>query len=153
MKSKIITSKEEIERVIKKCQFCNLAMVDENNLPYVIPMNFGYVDGNVFLHSSKTGKKMDILKIKRNVCLSFSTDHELRWQSEKMACSYSMKYRSVLAFGKVEFIENTEKKIEALNCIMRHYTSREFSYNEPAVKEVAVYKVNIERLEGRVYGY
>ena len=153
MKSKAITSKEEIEKIIGKCQFCNVAMVANDNSPYVIPMNFGYSEGLIYLHSSKTGKKIDILKANNKVCVSFSTDHELRWQSEEMACSYSMKYRSALAFGKVEFIEEADEKIKALNCIMRHYTGKEFKYNEPAVREVAVYKVIIEKLEGRIYGY
>jgi hypothetical protein len=153
MKSKTITSREEIEKIIGKCLFCNVAMVDEMNRPYVIPMNFGYDENTIYLHSSKSGKKINILKKNNKVCISFSTDHELRWQSEKMACSYSMKYRSVLAYGKVEFIEEPERKIEALNCIMRHYTREDFTYSEPSVREVAVYKVVIEKLEGRVYGY
>ncbi len=153
MKSKVITSKEEIDDIISNCQFCNVAMVESSGEPYVVPMNFGYTEGYIFLHSSKTGKKMDILKEKNKVCISFSIDHELRWQSENMACSYSMKYRSVLAYGRVEFIEEPEKKIEALNCIMLHYTGEEFTYNEPSVREVAVYMVIIENLEGRVYGY
>jgi hypothetical protein len=153
MKSKTITSRGEIEKIISRCLFCNVAMVDGSDKPYVIPMNFGYKENTIYLHSSKSGKKIDILKKNNKVCISFSTDHELRWQSEKMACSYSMKYRSVLAYGKVEFIEEPEKKIEALNCIMRHYTSEDFNYSEPSVREVAVYKVVIEKLEGRVYGY
>jgi nitroimidazol reductase NimA-like FMN-containing flavoprotein (pyridoxamine 5'-phosphate oxidase superfamily) len=153
MKSKMILSREEMEKIIVKCPFCCVAMVDESKSPYIIPMNFGYQNGCIFLHSSKTGKKIDILKGNNKVCVSFSTDHELRWQSEKMACSYSMKYRSVLAFGKVEFIDEPENKIEALNCIMRHYTSEDFTYSEPSLREVAVYKIIIEKLDGRVYGY
>jgi nitroimidazol reductase NimA-like FMN-containing flavoprotein (pyridoxamine 5'-phosphate oxidase superfamily) len=128
-------------------------MVDSDNSPYVVPMNFGYNNGIIYLHSSKTGKKMNILKANNNVCVGFSTDHELRWQSEQVACSYSMKYRSVLVYGRVEFVEEPEEKIKALNCIMRHYTERDFTYSEPAVREVAVYKVIIDKMEGRVYGY
>jgi uncharacterized protein len=153
MKNKVITSKEEKENIIRKCRFCNLAMVDENNEPYVIPMNFGYRDGCVYLHSSKKGKKIEILKRKNLVCISFSTDHELRWQSEQIACSYSMKYRSVLVYGKVQFIEEPENKTEALNIIMRQYTGVDFTYNKPAIKEVAVYKVVVEKMDGRIYGY
>jgi uncharacterized protein len=153
MKNKVITSIEEMEKIIAGCLFCNVAMVDKNNDPYVIPMNFGYHDGFIYLHSSKTGKKIDVLKTSNKVCVSFSTDHELRWQSEQMACSYSMKYRSVLVYGRVEFIEQRENKIEAMNCIMRHYTDKEFTYSEPSVREVAVYKVVIDKMEGRVYGY
>jgi uncharacterized protein len=153
MKNKVVDSIEEIEKIISKCQFCNVSMVDENNHPYVVPMNFGYCKGIFYLHSSKIGKKMDILKVHGKVCLSLSTDHELRWQSEEVACSYSMKYRSVLVYGRVEFIEEPEEKIKALNCIMQHYTSLDFRYSEPSVREVAVYRIVVDKMDGRVYGY
>ena len=153
MKNRKITLKEEIERIIKKCDVCNVAMVDPDGRPYVIPMNFGYKNNCIFLHSSQKGKKIDILKQNNSVCVSFSTDHLLRWQSEKVACSYSMKYRSVLAYGKVEFVTEQEDKIDALNEIMKQYTDREYKYSDPSVKEVMVFKVNIQKLEGRAYGY
>jgi nitroimidazol reductase NimA-like FMN-containing flavoprotein (pyridoxamine 5'-phosphate oxidase superfamily) len=130
-----------------------MAMVDKNNMPYVLPFNFGYIDGEIFLHSAAAGKKIDILKNNNNVCVAFSTDYNLRYQNEEVACSYSWKYRSVLAYGKVEFVTNFDKKIEALNAVMANYTKREFKYNDPAVKDVCVYKVVIENLEGRAYGY
>ena len=153
MKNRPITLKEEIERIMRSCDVCNLAMVDENNHPYVIPMNFGYDQDVIYLHSSRIGKKVGILENNPNVAVSFSTDHELRWQSEKVACSYSMKYRSVLAFGKVEFVEDREQKIDALNIIMKNYTDREYKYSEPSINEVLVFKVVVEKLEGRAYGY
>jgi len=128
-------------------------MIDPDNAPYVIPMNFGYANDTVYLHSSRTGKKVDILKKNNRVSLSFSTDHELRWQSEKVACSYSMRYRSVLASGRVEFIEDMQEKVDALNVIMKNYTDRSFKYNDPAVRDVLVFKVVIDKLEGRAYGY
>jgi uncharacterized protein len=153
MKNKVVDSIEGIEKIIGKCQFCNVSMVDENFEPYVVPMNFGYSDGIFYLHSSKIGKKIDILKIHNKVCISLCTDHELRWQNEEMACSYSMKYRSVLVYGRVEFIEEPDEKVKALNCIMQHYTSLDFTYSEPSVREVAVYKIIVEKMHGRVYGY
>lgn len=153
MKSRNITLKEEIERIIKSCEVCNVAMIDLDDKPYVVPMNFGYNNNCIYLHSSPNGKKIDILKKHSSVCISFSTDHLLRWQSEKVACSYSMKYRSVLAFGQVEFVSIKEEKIAALNQIMKQYTDKEYKYSDPSVKEVMVYKVNIEKMEGRAYGY
>lgn len=153
MKSRNITLKEEIERIIKSCEACNVAMIDLDGKPYIVPMNFGFNDNYIFLHSSPNGKKIDSLKKNNSVCVSFSTDHLLRWQSEKVACSYSMKYKSVLAFGKVEFVEGKEEKIEALNQIMKQYTDKEYTYSDPAVKDVMVFKVNIEKLEARAYGY
>jgi nitroimidazol reductase NimA-like FMN-containing flavoprotein (pyridoxamine 5'-phosphate oxidase superfamily) len=116
-------------------------------------MNFGYSDNVIYLHGNPKGKKNDILSANPFVCLSFSTDHDLRYVNEEVACSWSMRYRSVLVYGKVEFLQTAEEKIKGLNIIMAHYSDREFSYSEPAVREVQVYKVVIERMEGRAYGY
>lgn len=153
MKNKTVLEDIKIEEIIQKCNVCNIAMIDSLNKPYVIPMNFGYDNKTVYLHGAPSGKKIEILKYNKDVCVSFSTDHELRFQSEGVACSYSMKYRSVVANGKVEFIESSEEKIKALNIIMKNYTERSFNYNKPAVRDVNVFKVNIEKIEGRVYGY
>ena len=153
MKNRVLTNPSEIDAIIKKCLFCHVAMIDQDGLPYVLPLNFGYDDGVIYLHSSQHGKKIDILKNNHNVSVAFSTDHELRFQSEDVACSYSMKYRSVLASGKVEFIDDPDQKIKALNFIMRQYSPKEFSYNMPSILEVCCWKVKIEKIEGRVYGY
>jgi hypothetical protein len=153
MKNRTDLSLHEIEEIIKKCDVCNLAMVDSTNLPYVVPMNFGYEGGVIYYHGSSSGKKVEALKQNHNVCVSFSTDHELRWQSDNVACSYSMKYRSVIAYGKVIFIDTPEDKVKALNIIMKNYTERTFKYNDPSVREVNVFKVIIDKIKGRVYGY
>jgi len=96
---------------------------------------------------------MDILKNNNRVCVAFSTGHELRRQSEGVACSYSMKFRSVMAFGYVEFIEEFDRKIEILNKVMMHYTGKEFIYNAPSIHEVATYRVVIEEMTGKKLGY
>lgn len=153
MKSRILTFEPELEAIIRKCQYCSLAMVDLNGKPYVIPMNFGFKENVVYFHSGPEGKKLDILKSNPEVCIAFSTDHLLRWQNTEVACSYSMKYRSVLVHGKVEFITEKIDKEEALNVIMKQYTDEDYKFSEPALINVAVFKVNIEQLEGRVYGY
>ncbi|MFU8842724.1 MAG: pyridoxamine 5'-phosphate oxidase family protein [Bacteroidales bacterium] len=153
MKNRTITLDSEIERIIRHCDACNVAMVDAQNQPYVVPMNFGYTSGFIYLHSSQTGKKIAVLRNNNRVCVSFSTDHQLRWQNEGVACSYGMKYRSVLATGYVEFIEDDEEKRKGLDIIMSQYTDRKFKYSPPSIKEVCVFRVVVEKLEGRAYGY
>jgi uncharacterized protein len=153
MKNRPIISKPENEAVIRKCQSCNIAMVDPEGKPYVIPMNFGYADDHVYFHGSATGKKVDVLKNQADVCIAFSTDHELRYVDEEVACSWSMRYRSVLVYGKAQIVEDPDEKINILNIIMSHYAERKFEYNAPSIREVMVFKVKVEKLEGRVYGY
>jgi uncharacterized protein len=153
MKRRTITDPREIEEIIRKCQVCHVAMANPEGDPYVVPMNFGFEDGVIYLHSAQSGKKTDILKKNPRVCIAFSTDYMLRAQSEQVACSYSMKYRSILAYGKVEFIGDPEEKTAVMNRVMRQYTSREFTYNPPSIREVCCYRIRVERFDGKAFGY
>ncbi len=153
MNSRTIDHISDIESIIKACQVCCIGMIDTENNPYVLPFNFGYHNGVVYLHSAPEGKKIKILRKNSAVCISFSTGYELRYQNEQMACSYSMKYKSVLAYGTVEFIDDYDLKVDALKMIMQQYSGKEFSFNAPAVNNVLVYCVKIKKFEGRVYGY
>lgn len=153
MRSNWITDEPEMFQVIEKCEACYVSMVDQQNMPYIVPLNFGIKDGVIYLHSAQKGKKMDILLQNNNVCIAFSTDHQLKSQNADVACSYSMKYRSVLVFGKIEFIEDADAKIEVMNIVMKKYTGREFTYNAPAIREVCVYRVVINEMTGKKLGY
>lgn len=154
MRVRTSLDQQEIDSIIKRCEVCHLGMADENNHPYVLPFNFAYEDGCIYLHSDPQGKKIDILNNNNHVCLAFSTDYRLYHQNESVACSYSMHYRSVLAYGKVEFVENLDEKKKIMNKIMKHYTGKDdFNYNQPAIKNVKVFRIPVERLEGRIFGY
>lgn len=152
MKNRVLSQESELESIIKKCNYCTVSMVDSYGKPYALPMNFGYVEKTLYLHSAPEGKKIDILKNSPEVCVVFSTDHELRWQNSEVACSYSMKYRSVLLFGLVSFVVDEQEKLVALESIMRQYTDETYRFSEPAVKNVCVMKVEVQNMEGKSYG-
>ena len=154
MKSKSGISQREIDQIINGTTACHVAMVDNGGIPYVLPFNFGYKDGRLFIHCAPDGKKIDIWKHNPKVCVAFSKDYELRVQSEKVACSYSMKYRSVLVHGEVTPIAEYDDKIKVLEIIMEKYSGKtNFTYNHPAVDNVKVFEIKINKMEGRVYGY
>lgn len=152
MRLRTINHLPETEEIIRKCQWCHLAMCSPDGEPYVLPMNFGYRDGVIYLHGAQQGKKIDLLKQNPRVCINFATDQQLRYQSEHVACSWNMSYRSVLCYGRVEFIDDPESKIAALDVIMSQYSERQFQYNPPSIREVCVFTVKVERIEGRAFG-
>jgi len=153
MRRREISNEAELLEIIKSCQWCHLAMMDTDGSPYVIPMNFGFRDRVIYMHGAQHGKKIIALRQHPAVCINFSTDHLLRYQNEEVACSWSMKYRSVLVYGNAEFITETEEKIAALNIIMAQYSDKAFQFNPPSIREVNVWQVIIEKIEGRIYGY
>lgn len=152
MKTFFHENHEFIEAVIKKCDICFIGVTGLDMIPYVLPMNFGYRDQVIYLHSAPEGRVISTLKENNNICITFSTDHELVFQHEQVACSYRMKSKSVVAWGKVEFVEEMDLKREALDIIMEQYTDAHFQYNDPAVRNVKIWKVPIERVTCKEFG-
>lgn len=149
----ILKELKDIEPIISKCDVCHVAMADENK-PYVLPFNFGYHNGVIYLHSDPHGKKIDILKRNPKVSINFTTAHELFHITENVACSYGMRYKSVIVDGEVEFITDKQEKIKALNIFMDQYVKdKEFTYSDPAVENVCVFTVKVVDFTGKLYGY
>ncbi len=153
MATNMINNPEKIREIIDKCDTCYVGMVDTEGKPYVLPFNFGYEDGRIYLHMAPSGKKNDILPQNPDVCVAFSTDHELFHRHETVACSYGMKYRSVLAYGKAVKIEDYDEKVRIMNVTMQKYTGKDFSYNPPAINNVTIYTIEVAKIEGKLSGY
>jgi len=152
MKTVFIEGKEQIEEIIQFCDICFIGVIDPENMPYVVPMNFGFKEDYIYLHGADFGKLIDSLKINPNVCITFCTPPELAYQDVQIACSYRMKSKSVVARGRIEFLKEHEQKVDALNVLMGNYTEREFKYNIPAIKNVEVYRMKLEELSAKEFG-
>lgn len=145
-----ITHKPEMEDVIRRSRFCHIGMIDGEE-PYVLGFNFGYKDGVLYLHCSKFGHKLDVLKKNNRICAAFDTDHDFFARHEQVACSWRMRYRSVLAWGNVEHVEDFQEKTEALRIIMAQYSDISFEFSPPAVNNVVILKVLVDRMTGRKF--
>jgi uncharacterized protein len=152
MRTVFVHNIHEIEKIILACRTCFLGLSDSENQPYVIPMNFGYKNNTIFLHSGKSGRKWEIMHLNRKACVTFCLGDELAYQDEQVACSWRMKSSSVIAEGCIEFIEDLNEKTEAMKVMMSHYSDLEFQFNEPAIKNVGVYKMKIEKLQAKRFG-
>lgn len=141
-----ITDISVMESIIRDSSVCRMGLCDGDR-PYVVPMNFGYRDGKVYMHSALEGKKLDIIRKNPDVCLEFETDLEIVRAEE--ACSFSMKYRSVIAWGKASIQEEAKDKAYGLNVIMEHYTGREFEFPVQALTRIVVIRVDIEEMTGK----
>lgn len=152
MRTYSLEEERRVESVIRACQLCYVGMADERGVPYVLPMNFGYEKGIVYLHSAQEGRSISILEKHPQVCVAFCTEPQLVWQHEEVACSYRMRADSVIAYGRVFFEEDFDEKVKSLNIIMRQYSGKEFSYSAPAVKNVKIWKVELDEVSAKEFG-
>jgi nitroimidazol reductase NimA-like FMN-containing flavoprotein (pyridoxamine 5'-phosphate oxidase superfamily) len=149
-KDKEIQSREEIEAILEKATVCRLGLSCDN-VPYVVPMNFGYREGSLYLHSAREGRKMDMLRANPRVCFEIETDVEVI--RAEQPCDWGMKFSSVIGFGTASVLEDPEEKKSGLDAIMEHYGSKPAQpYPEAVLKHTAVIRVQVEEMTGKKSG-
>lgn len=152
MRTVSITEKKEMEEILSGCDICYVGIMEADGTPYVIPMNFGYSDGEIILHSAPDGKHVGLLGLNNRVCITFCSESKLVFQHQDVACSYRMLSKSVMCKGAVTFIEDLEEKEAALNILMKNYSDRTFKYSVPALRNVKVWRVAVEEMTGKAFG-
>lgn len=151
MRTNYINDRNEIEEIIRACKTCYVSMCN-NDVPYVLPMNFGFDGECVVLHSAQHGRMWETLKKNPKVCINWTLGEELAWQNEHVGCSYRVKSKSVLMEGKVEFIEDYDEKVRMLETTMAQYSTKKFSFNAPAVKNVGIMRIHIDEISAKEFG-
>jgi nitroimidazol reductase NimA-like FMN-containing flavoprotein (pyridoxamine 5'-phosphate oxidase superfamily) len=149
-KEQEITDRAAIESIIAKSTACRLAL-SENDRPYIVPLCFGYEDNALYFHTAREGKKIDILQKNNRVCFEVDCDHEL--VTDETACKWSMKYRSVVGFGKAFVKDDPESKRKALDIVMQHYGGQPSDYSAAIMEKMLVIKVEIESMIGKYSGW
>ena len=151
MRTLFIEDRNETDEVIKACKTCYVAMCEDSS-PYILPMNFALEGNTVILHSAQEGRMWETLQKNPKVCINWTLGEELAWQNETVGCSYRVKSKSVIVEGTVEFIDDYDEKYRLLQVLMAQYSQLEFKFSEPAVRNVGVMKVHIDRIAGKVFG-
>lgn len=148
---KEITDEEMIKWIMKEAMVCRIGLSD-NNTPYIIPMNFGFSDNYLYIHSAIEGKKIDIIKKNNNVC--FEVDIESELVTAENPCNWSMKFYSVIGFGKASFIDDMDEKRKALNIIMEKYSGKsDFNFPDAALNRLAIIKIEVSKITGKKSKY
>ncbi len=148
---KIIHDLQQIEEILSKAKFIRLALSDED-IPYIVPMAFGYKGNAIYLHSSLEGKKICILEKNSRVC--FEADVETEVMTSDDPCKYNVRYRSVIGYGQAKFLEDNAEKVEGLTILSEHYGKKgPFEFEEWKVNRLCVIKIEIEMMMGKENGF
>lgn len=151
MRTLFIENRDKINTIIRECKTCFLAMTD-GGFPYVLPMNFALDGDYVILHSAQSGRMWETLKKNQNVCINWTLGEDIKWQNVTVGCSYRVQSKSVLVEGKVEFVNDFNEKTRCLELLMAQYSEREFKFSKPAVENVGIIKVAMEKISAKEFG-
>ena len=145
-----ITDSEVIEEILRKSEVCRIAMIDQD-IPYIVPLNYGYKGNALYIHSAPEGRKMEILKLNNHVCFEIEYSSEII--REGKACDWGTRYRSLIGYGFAEIITDTEQKEEGLDIIMSHNGKLDTaSYSNSLVESLVIIKIVIDSISGKQSG-
>jgi nitroimidazol reductase NimA-like FMN-containing flavoprotein (pyridoxamine 5'-phosphate oxidase superfamily) len=75
-KNQEIIDKRIINEILTCSEICRIAMLD-NDSPYILPVNYGYKDNIIYIHSAPEGKKIDLLKKNNKICFEIEQKAEI----------------------------------------------------------------------------
>ena len=139
-----ITDLSQIQDILDRGKVLHLGLCADN-MPYVVPMNYGYtMEGEkltVYLHSAVRGKKLDLLRANPNVFFSIDCDHIPF--TGKLPCQYGLAYSSIMGRGTAQLVEDVEEKKNAMSILMKTQTGKDFSFEDRLVSIVAVIRIDV----------
>jgi nitroimidazol reductase NimA-like FMN-containing flavoprotein (pyridoxamine 5'-phosphate oxidase superfamily) len=142
-----VTVRAEIDDIIRGSLVCRVAMA-RDNLPYLVPLCFGYVGTALYVHTATKGKKIEHFEANQQICIEFERNVELRRDS-RSACKWSMTYESVVGYGTIAELLEPMDKGKALNEIMRQYSGKNWPLEAALVASVRVWKITIASMTGK----
>ncbi len=132
-------SEEECVKILKNEKRGVLSFIGEDGYPYGVPINhfFDETDGKIYFHGAKQGHKIDALKECNKVCFTVYDG------GYKNPGDWALNIKSVIAFGKIELVEETEKAEKICRALCGKFTSDSL-YIE---KEISSFLSKVQCLE------
>ena len=142
-------TQEECIRILTEEPRGVLSLMGDDGYPYGIPMDQWYCpeDGCLYFHSGPTGHKVDALRAcpKASFCVMD--------EGHRKDGDWALHIRSVIVFGKMEFVQDHAAAIELTRQLSNKYTADAAYIQEEIDKyghEVLVFKLIPEHITGKI---
>jgi nitroimidazol reductase NimA-like FMN-containing flavoprotein (pyridoxamine 5'-phosphate oxidase superfamily) len=148
-KERTMNTPQEMELLLKCMPVGRLAVMTEDG-PYIVALNFLFLGGSIYFHSAQAGRKIEALRADSRVCfLVDDVGPQVLWEQ---GCGISQIYKSVICFGKAEFVEGPIEKRRILERMARKFVPANYHLppmRDQNIKKTAVVKIVIESMSGK----
>jgi nitroimidazol reductase NimA-like FMN-containing flavoprotein (pyridoxamine 5'-phosphate oxidase superfamily) len=143
-----ITDPEEIQRILSSTNVGRLGTNGADGYPYITPVNFVNMEGNIYFHSAPKGEKIENIVRDPHVC--FEVDVPLAYldvdfNPERPICYLHQFYHCVIIRGKASVIPDGEMKAATLNALVAKHetttTQKQVTRDMPAYKACEVVEI------------
>jgi len=133
--------------------FCgHLATVDAAGQPYVTPLLYVVLDGEILVHNTAArGHLRDNVEAGGKACFEMAQPGEV-FAYGRFECDTGMAYQSVVAFGAIRVVDDRPRKMRFCEALMAKYHPADLGRAKgsfPRLDAITVYAIAIERLTGK----
>ena len=142
----LLPTNDETISIIEKGEYGILSTVSSNNEPYGVPLNYCFIDDNIYFHCALEGKKLD--NIANNSKVSFCVVGKTKIQPEK----FTTKFESCIVQGTAIEVIDEEKQMALEGLIKKYARQFEFEglgYIKKVQGKTKVLKIVSESLAGK----
>lgn len=137
-----ITSRSVIDGFIAGCSTVRLGMVSQG-VPYVVPVNFVYLNGTVYFHCACAGRKYQAIRQGGTVCLEFDTTLGIDAEGADTF------YTSVIGWGTPHFCEGRSEKIRILGELCGKYLGKKRNISDTMADGTCVVGIRLDTVTGK----
>lgn len=147
---KEITESNIVQDILVNSPICRLGLVD-NGEAYIVPVNYAFKDGYIYVHSAAEGRKMELLK--KNPKVTFEVEYSSEIVKGELPCKWGTKYRSIMGRGTVVIHDDIVSKKNGLDLIMKKYGGEVSpQYDESELAKVVLLKIKVESFAAKQSG-
>ena len=118
--------------VMHKATYMTVSFIDEDGKPYGLPLSLASDDDvNWYFHGALEGKKLEAIKAHPEVCLSAVT--RCTPTVGPKDGSFTLQYKSAIAFGKAEIVTEDAEKIHGLRQISERFLPQHMDAFDPSI--------------------
>lgn len=143
----MITDRNEIDEIIRGSEVCRIAMSKDDS-PYLVPMSFGYDGDAVYIHTKRTGKKIEYIQANNRVCFEFERNVKMSLDAAN-PCESTFSYQTVIGFGTINELVEPERKKHALQQIVSHYGGGQSDFSDAMLAAVRVWAISIDSMTAK----
>ena len=142
---------EQINAILDSKFLCHIAYTWEGKA-IVIPTAYGRDEDKIYIHGSLKNRMMLSLLAAGEACMAVT--HLDGLVLARSAFHHSANYRAVNIFGKVKKVDERDKKIHALKCILNHMVPNHWEYvrqpNEKELNATLVLELQIDTASAKI---
>ncbi|KQX45439.1 pyridoxamine 5'-phosphate oxidase family protein [Paenibacillus sp. Root444D2] len=150
------TDADKIQHFLKQAQIGFLGLSSED-VPYVIPLNFSWLNNAIYFHGAEEGRKITYIKQNPRACFTISENYGTI--TSPIPAKTDTAFMSIIIEGNLERVTDLDEATAAMQVMLDKYVPGYYDrplgrshldrYVSPLGSKTAIFKLSAESLTAK----